>query len=196
MGVFNSARTLPTTLDSVLGQEGVDLEFVVVDDGSVDGSSEILRSYGTRDRRLRILQQENAGLTQALIRGCELAQGEFIARQDAGGDVSLAGRFAHQVDFLCIHPETVMTACGTRIIGPKGELLYEVRQQGRELHDQLCATSLNHLRGPSHHGAVMFRKDAYSRAGGYRAAFRVSQDLDLWSRMAEIGPCLATPKIL
>lgn len=196
VGVFNSVNTLPTTLDSILSQEGIDLEVVVVDDGSFDGSGDILRDYAARDRRLDVLKQENMGLTRALIRGCEVARGEFIGRQDAGGDTSLPGRFAHQIAFLRSHAETVMTACGTRFIGPEGELLYAVCHSGRELHDQLRATSFGRLRGPSHHGAVMFRKDAYRRVGGYRDAFRVAQDLDLWSRMAETGLCLATPNIL
>jgi glycosyltransferase involved in cell wall biosynthesis len=180
VGVFNSVNTLPATLDSILSQEGIDLEVVVVDDGSFDGSGDILRDYAARDRRLDVLKQKNMGLTRALIRGCEVARGEFIA---------------HQIAFLRSQAETVMTACGTQFIGPEGELLYAVCHSGRELHDQLRATSFGRLRGPSHHGAVMFRKDAYRRVGGYRDAFRVAQDLDLWSRMAEAGLCLATPNI-
>jgi glycosyltransferase involved in cell wall biosynthesis len=196
MGVFNSADSLPATLDSVLSQAGIELELIAIDDGSTDDSGRILSSYAARDPRLVVLRQENRGLTASLIRGCAIAKGEFIARQDAGGDLSFPGRFAHQVAWLRSQPETVMTACGAQILGPEGEPLYEIRQSGRELHDQLRATSLEGLRGPSHHGAVMFRKCAYARVGGYRSHFRVAQDLDLWSRMVEIGLCLATPEIL
>lgn len=195
MSVFNSASSLMATFDSILSQEGVDYEVLVVDDGSNDGSSDILNDYSSRFERVKVLRQENAGLTRALVKGCERAQGEFIARHDAGGDVSLPGRLAHQLAFLRAQPEAVMTACGARIVGPQGELLYEVCQNGRELHDQLCARSIGQLRGPSHHGAVMFRKDAYRRVGGYRSSFSVAQDLDLWNRMAEIGLCLATSNI-
>jgi glycosyltransferase involved in cell wall biosynthesis len=196
MGIFNSANTLSATLDSVLSQEGIDLELIAIDDGSTDGSGRILLAYAACDPRLIVLHQENRGLTTALIRGCALAQGEFIARQDAGGDISLPGRFAHQLTFLRSHATTVMTACGTLVMDPEGEPLYEIRQNGHELHERLRATTLNGIAGPSHHGAVMFRKSAYDRAGGYRSAFRVAQDLDLWIRMAEIGACLATPDVL
>jgi glycosyltransferase involved in cell wall biosynthesis len=196
MSVFNSAPTLPATLDSVLTQGGIDLELIAIDDGSTDDSSEILLTYAARDSRLRVLRQENRGLTRALIRGCALAVGEFIARQDAGGDRSLPGRLAHQVNFLQSHPGTVMTACGTRVVDSEGESLYVLRQNGYELSQLLRATSYKHIGGPSHHGAVTLRKTAYELVGGYREAFRVAQDLDLWTRLAEVGECLATPDVL
>jgi glycosyltransferase involved in cell wall biosynthesis len=195
MSVFNSASTLPATLDSVLTQEGINLELIAIDDGSTDDTCQILLDYAARDPRLIALHQENRGLTAALIRGCALAQGEFVARQDAGGDISLPSRFAHQLMFFDSHATSVMTACGTLFVDPEGQPLYEVRQYGHELHDRLRATSLDRIAGPSRHGAVMFRKSAYERVGGYRGAFRVAQDLDLWCRMAEIGTCLATPDV-
>src|SRR5262249_30197854 len=78
----------------------------------------------------------------------------------------------------------------------KGELLYEICQTGDELNRALRATFLGRLGGPSHHGAVVFCKRAYERVGGYRSAFRVAQDLDLWTRLAEVGECLAMPDVL
>src|SRR5215472_5045758 len=91
MSVYNNAPDLARTLDSILSQEGVDFEFIVVNDGSSDQSGQILNKYAQRDSRLRIIHQENAGLTRALIRGCDVARGEYIARQDAG-DFSLPDR--------------------------------------------------------------------------------------------------------
>src|SRR5262249_42598650 len=152
-----------------------------------DATGQLLLGYAARDPRVIVLQQENRGLTAALVRGCAIAQGEFIARQDAGGDISLPRRFGHQLSFLRSRSNAVMTACGTLMLDPEGEPLYEIRQHGDELHRGLLATSLARLRGPSQHGAVMFRKSAYERAGGYRTAFGVAQDLDLWTRMVEIG---------
>src|SRR6478736_8798070 len=171
MSVFNSAATLSATLDSVLTQAGIDLELIAIDDGSTDGSGQILLAYAARDPRVIVLRQENRGLTAALIRGCALAQGEFIARQDAGGDISLPGRFSHQLTFLRSHATAVMTACGARVLDLQGKPLYEIRQNGHELTKLLRRASLKHIGGPSHHGAVMFRKSAYERVGGYRGAF-------------------------
>ena len=195
MSVFNGAATLTETLDGVLAQEGVAFEFIVVDDGSTDGSGAILDDHARRDERLRVFHQENRGLTQALIRGCAAARGPFIARQDAG-DLSLPGRLARQFAFLASNPEVVLTACGTRFVGPAGELLYEEVQHGDELQRGLEQLDSKRIRGPSHHGSVMFRRAAYHAVGGYRPEFRVAQDLDLWMRLAEVGGCIAVPKFL
>lgn len=186
MGVHNGAQQLPRTLDSVLSQTGVDLEFIVVDDGSVDATAEILRVYADRDSRLRILSfAQNRGLTEALIAGCRAARGRYLARQDAG-DVSLPCRFAEQSAWLELHPRAVLVSCHTRLIGLYGEPLFDVRIPESELSLTL-ARGADGYRGPSHHGSVMMRASAYHRVGGYRQPFVVAQDLDLWLRLSEVG---------
>jgi hypothetical protein len=195
MSVYNGASTLAVTMDSILSQEGVELEFIVVDDGSTDRSGKILDDYARREDRVRVIHQGNTGLTRALIRGCALATGEFIARQDAG-DLSLAGRLALQLDIFRNNPGVVMTSCGTRYVGPDGEVLYEVRQTGDELQRGLRCGRLKHLKGVSSHPSVMFRRKSYETTGGYRRQFKVAQDLDLWVRLSEVGICWATPDVL
>src|SRR5437660_937335 len=117
MSACNGASHLTATVDSVLSQEGVELEFIVVNDGSKDETGNILDDYARRDARVRVIHQNNTGLTRALIRGCGAARGDFIARQDAD-DISLAGRLALQLDVLRNNKNVVMTSCGTRFIGP------------------------------------------------------------------------------
>jgi glycosyltransferase involved in cell wall biosynthesis len=196
MGAYNAADSLRESLASVLSQRDLDLEFVVVNDGSTDATRSILEDCAKQDDRLRVLHQDNRGLTQALIRGCSEARGEFIARQDAGGDVSLPGRFGAQAKVLAAHPDAVMVSCGTRFLGPGREVLYEIVQSTEELHAGLDRLDLATIRGPSSHPSTMFRKTAYDRVGGYRSRFAVGQDLDLWLRLAEIGACLAMPEVL
>ena len=116
MSVYNGAEHLAETLDSVLQQEDCDFEFIVVNDGSTDGTAKVLDKYASLDSRLRVFHQENTGLTKALIKGCSEARGEFIARQDAG-DISLPGRLKQQRDFLMSHPEAVMCACAVQFTG-------------------------------------------------------------------------------
>ena len=99
MSVHNGGSDLADTMNSILSQERVQLEFIVVNDGSTDQTGQILDEYMRRDNRVRVIHQENTGLTRALIRGCAAATGEFIARQDAG-DRSLPGRLRLQADTL------------------------------------------------------------------------------------------------
>jgi glycosyltransferase involved in cell wall biosynthesis len=153
-----------------------------------------LADYAGRDPRLRVVHQRNSGLTRALIAGCELAVGEFIARQDAG-DLSLPGRLAAQIAFLGARPGAVMTACGVRFVGPLNETLYQLRRPMLELDAGLRQSTISTVSGPPHHGATMFRRRAYARVGGYRRPFDVAQDLDLWLRLAEDGQCLGMDEV-
>lgn len=187
IGVHNGAHHLVRTLDSVLSQNGVDLEVIVVDDGSVDSTPEILRACSQRDPRLRIVTfAHNRGLTEALIAGCADARGRYIARQDAG-DRSLPGRLADQAAWLDAHPGAALVSCHTRFIGLYGDPLYDVLIPEQELRTTLVSGVAGGFRGPSHHGSVMMRADAYRRVGGYRQPFVVAQDLDLWLRLSEAG---------
>ena len=114
MSVYNGATRLRETVDSVLSQQGVSLEFIIVDDGSTDQSSEILKEYVEADARVDLIRQENRGLTRALITGCAQAKGRYIARQDAG-DISLPGRLKKQQDVLESDPTGSFVSCGTAV---------------------------------------------------------------------------------
>lgn len=189
MGVFNGADRLADTVSSVLCQTGCELEFVVVDDGSTDASGSLLAEFAKRDPRLRVIHQANAGLTRALITGCAAARGQFIARQDAG-DVSLPGRMQQQQQALAQNPGLAFVSCATQFVEPGGAPLYRSAGTGlavaaRNVIDMSQRYAMDD--GPSHHGSVMFRAEAYQRAGGYRPEFYFGQDWDLWFRLAQLG---------
>ena len=195
MGVYNGGRELHRTLDSVLSQEAIALELIVVDDGSDDDTAAVLSKFAAGDARVRILRQDNRGLTEALAAGCLQAKGRYIARQDCG-DVSLPCRLFRLRDMLDTNSDAVMATCGTQFFGPGGEFLYTVAPTSEELQAGLRRLEVTKVRGPSHHGNTMFRRLAYEQVGGYRAAFPVAQDLDLWMRLSEIGKCIAETEVL
>ena len=185
MSVYNGAAELPATVESILGQEGVDFEFIIVNDGSTDRSAEILSGYLQADGRIKVMTQENLGLTRALIAGCEAAAGQYIARQDCG-DVSAPGRLSAQKNRLDAEAQLNMVGTGARSWAD-GELLFETRMTSDELSSGLSGEVTSKVFGPPHHGSVMFRKSAYANVGGYRPQFYFAQDLDLWLRLSEIG---------
>ena len=195
MSVYNGASHLHKTIDSVLAQENVSLEFVIVNDGSTDESHTILEEYARRDTRVRIIHQENQGLTAALIRGCAAARGAYIARQDAG-DLSLPGRMAKQLSFLEETPGAAFASCGTRYVGPRGEHLYDVNQDTAEATTNLLTLNPDKIRGPSSHPSTLFSRSLYELVGGYRPAFYFAQDIDLWIRLAEHGRHVVIPEVL
>lgn len=191
MSVYNGAEHLRASLESILGQSFTDFEFLIVNDGSTDQSAAILAEYAAGDARIRVIDQENQGLTKALIRGCGEARGEFIARHDSD-DLTLPGRLARQAAWLESHPETSFVCCWSYGIGPEAELLFEVRRS-TDARDLLSGI-LERGEGPPGHGSVMFRAEAYRQVGEYRAAFRYAQDWDLWLRLAEVGQFACVPE--
>ncbi len=195
MGVYNNADTLTAALNSILSQEGVELEFIVIDDGSTDGSAAILDAAAHHDPRLKVVHQQNAGLTRALIDGCAMASAPWIARQDAD-DVSLPGRLARLLALAAQHPDAVLLASSSWCIGPCGEPLYRAASTPDPEQARRQLLDLNLGIGPSAHGSVMFSLAAYRAVGGYRPCFRYGQDSDLWMRLAEQGGVVYTDEPL
>jgi glycosyltransferase involved in cell wall biosynthesis len=192
MGVYNDVERVERAVMSILAQTYEDLELIVIDDGSIDGSGPLLDRIAASDARVRVMHQENTGLTKALIRGCLEARGDFIARQDAD-DWSHPHRIAEQVARLVEDPGLGFVSCATQYVGPNGEPLTIVSRSA----DSATATRglLENRLGPPAHGSVMFRREIYHRAGGYRPQFYFAQDADLWLRMAEVARVAYLPEV-
>ena len=194
IGVHNGGADLEPTLHSVLDQQNVDFEVIVVDDGSSDQTADVLERLAGIHPNLRVFHQtKNVGLTKALILGCLEARGKFIARQDVG-DISLPGRMCAQVLFLEKQPSVVLSSCWTRIVGPEQE--YLGANCPSDSPDVATNKLLGGQAGVTHHGAVMFRADAYHLTGGYRSEFYFAQDLDLWYRLLQFGKLAFLPAVL
>ncbi|NJM71923.1 MAG: glycosyltransferase [Scytonema sp. RU_4_4] len=184
MSVYNGDQYLQESIESILNQTFTDFEFIMIDDGSIDNSWEILTEYAKQDQRVKLFKNtENIGLTKSLNKGLKLAQGEYVARQDAD-DVSLPERFEKQVEFLEQAPEVVLVSCNIDLIDQEGRLL---GKQQRACDRDLVSWYLlfyNHLAG---HSQVMFRQKLVSDLGGYSEDYRYSQDYELWSRLIKVG---------
>jgi GT2 family glycosyltransferase len=180
MPVYNGEPFLADALESILAQSFRDFELITIDDGSDDASREILDRFAARNNRLRVVHQTNAGIVAALNRGLGLADGELIARMDAD-DLAHPGRFARQVAYLDAHAEIAVVGCAVTLIDQAGNRIRDVEYP---LAPDAVAVFLE--RGsPLAHPAVMMRRAAVLAVGGYREAYRHSEDYDLWLRMAE-----------
>ena len=121
MPVFNSGRTLSVAIESICRQTFTDWELLVLDDGSDDESLEIARVAAASDDRVKPIPLDHTGLAGTLIRGLELATGEFVARMDAD-DISLPNRFEKQVAFLRQNPDVAVVGGAAELFSDQGDL--------------------------------------------------------------------------
>ena len=181
MPVRDAATTIRDALESVLVQANADFEMIAVDDGSTDGSSEILRKACDGDPRVRVVVNPGRGLTVGLNHGITLAQGRFIARQDAD-DLSMPGRFEQQVAYLDRHPEICAIGTASVIVNDAGAVIgrFPTRHGAAAVR-----AGLRSARATPVHGSMMIRRESLAVVGGYRPTFSAAQDFDLWLRLLE-----------
>jgi glycosyltransferase involved in cell wall biosynthesis len=171
-------------VDSLLAQTWGDFELIVVDDASNDRTAEILRAYASQDARVVIVTNpENLGLTRSLNVGVARARGEYVARQDAD-DISAPERLAQQVAFLDRHPEVGVLGTLSQVIDPAGNVVPNTFRGTLATNADLQAGLLQD--NVFCHGSVIMRRDLLVAAGGYDEAIKVTEDYDLWLRLAEV----------
>ncbi len=188
--VYNGEKHLAPAIESILSQTYENFEIIIIDDGSIDRSREII--LGFSDPRIRYVKQDHRGLVAALNRGIELATGRFIARMDAD-DISLSSRIEEQVAFLREHPEIAVVSCfverfyDNKILPPweadrKAVSSQELR---KTLPWENCYA----------HPAAMFRVEILKE---YRYdETQTLEDWDLWLRLIADGHRLGKiPKVL
>jgi hypothetical protein len=182
MSVYNGERFLDEAIESVLGQSMRDFELLILDDGSTDGSRRIIEAHAARDSRIRPIIRENRGLIASLNQLIEEARAPLIARMDAD-DICKPERFARQFAFLEAHPDHGVVGCWAEDIDEDGEP-YPVPEHDHPLDHEAFLEAIEQSEPLLCHPAVMFRRDIVRAAGGYHAAFRHCEDLDLWLRLA------------
>ena len=193
MSVYNGSDYLRESIESILNQTFDDFEFIIINDSSTDNTEEILNEYAQKDHRIKLFNnKENIGLTKSLNKGIRLAQGEYIARQDAD-DISFPKRFEKQVAVLDRHPEAVLISCDIEVINSEGAF---VTKEQRSCDPQWIPWYLmfyNHIGG---HSQVIFRTKIAKELGGYSEAFRYSQDYEFWCRLVKTGNIIILPDVL
>lgn len=117
--VYNVAPYLPECLDSVIGQTYTDLEIIIVNDGSTDESGAICNSYAQKDHRIRVIHQQNQGLSAARNAGIDAAHGEYISFLDSD-DYMMPDLLEHLLN-LCLEYGADMSACSFDILLESGK---------------------------------------------------------------------------
>jgi glycosyltransferase involved in cell wall biosynthesis len=182
--VYNGAAYLAETINSLLSQTFRDFELLVIDDGSTDASSEIVRSFN--DERVRLIQKKNGGLCEALNLGIAEAKAPFIARCDQD-DISYPERLERQLQVMRARPEALglfaySTKFGSKRRWSNADKMVMAKGEVKEYDPMadgclLCST-------------LFARTAALRSIGGFRQAYYPADDWDLECRLAEAGKVL------
>ena len=193
MSVYNGEQYLALAIESILAQTFADFEFLIVNDGSSDGSAAIIDDYAIKDSRIRAIHRENKGLVISLNQMVEEARAPLIARMDCD-DISLPERFAKQMAFLDVNPDYGVIGTWTSDIDENGSPFPLEGSDHAISHEQFMAEigSGAMLCHPS----VIMRRDVVIAVGGYHQAFKHCEDFDLWLRLASVTKLCSLPERL
>ena len=195
--IHNAEATLGLALTSLLRQTFTSFEILAVDDGSTDGSLEILKECGRTDDRIRVVSEGRRGLVETLNRAFEISQGPLLARMDAD-DIAHPDRFQNQVGLLEQRDELDVVGCLVRCFPAssmeEGYRVYEGWLNSLATPEDIAREIF--IESPLAHPSVVMRREILDKVGGYRDV-RWPEDYDLWLRMHVAGARFAkVPRIL
>ncbi len=170
--VYNCEKYIKEAIDSILDQTFEDFELITINDGSTDGTLDIIKNYC--DPRLIIIDnRDNVGIPKSLNKALQIAKGEYVARQDAD-DISIPIRLEKQVKFLDENKD----------LGFVGTSYYTIDSDGRETGIQECLSgkeAFHFMCMP----AILVRRNCLDEVGGFREIFEIAEDYDLYLRISE-----------
>lgn len=183
---YNCAGFIREAIESVLAQDYGNRELVVVDDGSTDATSEVVRSFGSA---VRLIGQSNRGPAAARNRGLAEARGDYVAFLD-GDDVWLPGKLAEQMSYFRTHPETGVVFSGFGIWQPRHDGSYPPASEWE-------ANGVRDVIGPAYDGylypdllldsvlciiTAVVSRNVFASVGAFDESLRVGEDYDFWIR--------------
>ena len=182
MPVYNGAKYIGAAISSILVQTYTEFEFVIVNDGSTDGTLDMINAF--HDERIVVINHENnKGIAAALNTGLLASSGKYIVRFDAD-DICLPERIFIQYTFLSAHPDYVLTGSDAEYISESGEHLFNFKCIG---HTNEQINKRIHLHCPFIHSSVMYTKEAVLMAGGYSLHAHNFEDYFLWTKLKKYG---------
>lgn len=178
MASYNCKETIAESIDSIIDQTFSEWEFIICDDGSTDGTYEIIKGYEAKypDKIRAIKNEKNEKLPYSLNHCLKYAVGAYVARMDAD-DRSYPDRLEKQITYLKNHPQ--IDAVGTGMTCFENDRVTGERLPAVNPGPDMIGPAVPHF-----HATIMMKKEVYDRLGGYSLEKYVHrcEDVDLWIR--------------
>ncbi len=194
--VFNQERYLEETIDSILGQQYTDFELLIVDDGSTDNSSAIIRRFQEKDTRVVAFFESNSGKSLSTNFLVAKAKAQLCAFMDAD-DVMLEDRLLMQVEYHQANPHIDASSCNCHYINEKGNMFGVQRYFVGNHVGQYNPAFKNEEFIICSYTGLMVKKKAYLEIGGLREKFKLCEDFEFFNRLTDAGYRLSViPEVL
>lgn len=178
--MYNAEKYVSQAIESILNQTWKNLELIILNDASTDGSLKIATKFAEEDSRVKLVDfKQNSGIAHALNLGLSLALGEYIARMDAD-DISVPERLEKQLQFMDNNPDCGICGSWIQTFSETREktLVWETKLDHNSIKAQLIFNC------PLAHPTVVFRKTALINDSPYETDYIPSEDYRLWSIVA------------
>ena len=186
MPVHDAAPYLALSIESILRQSFEDLELVVLDNGSTDGSAAVARRYAEADPRGRVFEDPNRlGVAGSSNRAFSHARAELVARMDAD-DLCRPDRIERQYEVMRSDPDVAVV----------GTLADGIDAGGRKVRPRDRWRLVRCAEVPLVHGSAMIRRRAFEECGGYSPRIPLATDVELFLRLASYGRIVILPEAL
>ncbi|MCL4294780.1 MAG: glycosyltransferase [Anaerolineae bacterium] len=177
---YNRKAYIQEAINSVLTQTYQDLELIVVDDGSTDGTGDVLKQF---QQQIRYILQTNQGVSVALNRGILMARGQLIAIL-ADDDLWLPHKLERQVAYLDAHPDVALVCNSALPIDSNGQCLSRETEERFHIPEGLVPFETIFWRCPVNACTILAKREALMQAGLFDVTMRYGEDWDMWARLA------------
>jgi len=177
MPAYNCGKYIAVSIRSILNQTFKEFEFIIIDDGSTDNTSEIINSF--KDHRIIYKKTENKGTSAALNYGLSIASAEWIARIDAD-DINVPERLAKQVKFIESNPEYDIISSWSVYFADPAKVLFLLKEplEHADIYEYL------NLHNPINQSSVIYRKEKIL-AAKYNEQYSANEDFELYHRIRD-----------
>ena len=198
---YNSVKTIKTAIESVLAQQGVDLEYIVVDGGSKDGTVDLLKDYEPKfNGRMRWISERDRGMYDAINKGIKMATGDIVGILNADDVLATANTLAHIAE-LFSHKEQEGQERGEEIDGHVDCVYADIRfvKEGETVEALREAPTVRYCSAAKWrpwmfrfaamvpHPSFYVRRACFERLGGYSLDYRICADFELELRVLGIA---------
>jgi glycosyltransferase involved in cell wall biosynthesis len=177
MPAYNTGKYIHEAISSVLDQTFTDFELLIINDGSTDDTLAIINTF--TDARIRVINQDNKGVANALNNGLNNAHAPYIARFDAD-DVCYPNRLQVQYDLIMAHPDYSIIGSACDYADVNGEYVFTYQPPA---YSNAEIQQLDYKICPFIHSGVFYKKDVVLNAGGYNEYAYTFEDHFLWANI-------------